>query len=101
MIQDILDQLKSVHKKVQSLKTELANSQFKQNKYEEEYQKLLKEKSELEIKNKELEENCRLLKMTRVLEGDSSHTPLMKRQINKLIKDLDACIEELHSNEQL
>lgn len=80
------------------------NKQYKDmsHKYAELSEKytLLEEKYEgVRAKNQELLEEQKKIKLISAISGNPEHNRLMKNHINRLIKEIDACIIMLQNNE--
>ena len=59
----------------------------------------LKAKYEEEVmKNEELIEEQKKMKLTSAISGNPDHNRLMKSHINRLIKEIDVCIAELRNS---
>ena len=50
------------------------------------------------MKNEELIEEQKKMKLTSAISGNPDHNRLMKSHINRLIKEIDVCIAELRNS---
>ncbi|MDO5615958.1 MAG: hypothetical protein Q4G16_07200 [Cruoricaptor ignavus] len=58
-----------------------------------------KQKYDLERrKNQELAEEQKNIKLQSAISGNPEHNRLMKNHINRLVKEIDACIAQLQNN---
>lgn len=98
MLQDLENNFSALEKKVIYLHKSYKN--LKEN-YEElslEYQQM-KEKYNMERqKNQVLVEEQKNIKLYSALSGNPEHNRLMKNHINRLVKEVDACLAQLQNS---
>lgn len=95
-MEDLIIQLRKVGEEVRKLKSDLHEAHLLLEKREREIERLKEEKLQWEMEHRKLAEESKYLKMQRVMEGDGAYTKLVRHQLNKLIKEIDTCITDLH-----
>lgn len=98
MLQELDSNFSQLEKKILMLKKEYQN-------LKEEYLSLsqdfeaMKQKYDVERKkNQELVEEQKNIKLQSAISGNPEHNRLMKNHINRLIKEVDACIAQLQNS---
>lgn len=98
MLKELEDNFSLLEKRILEVKKKHQELQEKHELLSADYEKL-KTRFEAEHKrNQELIEEQKKIKMISAITGNPDHNRLMKNHINRLVKEIDACILQLQNN---
>lgn len=98
MLKELEDNFSLLEKRILELKKNHRNLQEKYELLSSDHEKL-RARFEAEHKtNQELIEEQKKIKMISAITGNPDHNRLMKNHINRLVKEIDACIVQLQNS---
>ena len=97
MLGELENNFSVLEKKILNLYKKFKNLSEKHAETSEELQKLKEEYAEEKRRNQILAEENKELKLYSAISGNAEHNRLMKNHINRLVKEIDMCVSELHN----
>lgn len=98
MLQDLENNFSVLEKKVLNLHKNYKNLSEQFTELSLEHEQMKKKYEEERRKNQVLAEEQKNIKLYSALSGNSDHNRLMKNHINRLVKEVDACILQLQNS---
>ncbi|AQX13864.1 hypothetical protein KRE40_10415 [Elizabethkingia meningoseptica] len=97
MLKDLESNFVSLEKKILKLTSNYKSLSEKYAELSDKYEKLKGKYEEESGRNEELQEEQRRIKLMSAISGNPEHNRLMKNHINRLVKEIDACIAQLQN----
>ncbi|AQX06336.1 hypothetical protein ATB99_08495 [Elizabethkingia meningoseptica] len=97
MLKDLESNFVSLEKKILKLTNNYKSLSEKYAELSDKYEKLKGKYEEESGRNEELQEEQRRIKLMSAISGNPEHNRLMKNHINRLVKEIDACIAQLQN----
>ncbi|ODM53726.1 hypothetical protein [Elizabethkingia meningoseptica] len=97
MLKDLESNFVSLEKKILKLTSNYKSLSEKYAELSDKYEKLKVKYEEESGRNEELQEEQRRIKLMSAISGNPEHNRLMKNHINRLVKEIDACIAQLQN----
>ncbi|NAW50603.1 hypothetical protein GNY06_04120 [Elizabethkingia argentiflava] len=97
MLENLESNFASLEKRILKLTSNYKNLLDKYAVLSSKYEGLKAKYEEENAKNEELREECRRVKLISAVSGNPEHNRLMKGHINRLVKEIDACISQLQN----
>lgn len=97
MLRDLEHQFSLLEKNIIGLKRDYRQLQDEHAELSEQYETMKQRYDEERKKNQELAEDYKNIKLQAAISGNPEHNRLMKNHINRLVKEVDACIAQLQN----
>lgn len=98
MLKELETNFSLLEKKIDEVKRNHKNLLEKYAILADDYEKLKIKYEEEHKKNQELVEEQKKIKLISAISGNPDHNRLMKNHINRLVKEIDACIAQLQNS---
>ena len=98
MLKELESNFVSLEKKVLKLTTNYKSLKEKYADLSDKYEKMKEKYEEANSRGEELQEEQRRIKLMSAISGNPEHNRLMKNHINRLVKEIDACIAQLQNS---
>ena len=98
MLKELETNFSLLEKKIDEVRINHKNLSDKYAILADDYEKLKIKYEEEHKKNKELVEEQKKIKLISEISGNPDHNRLMKNHINRLVKEIDACIAQLQKS---